>query len=453
MAVTTANIFKAQSDKIAHDLDHRKTINFNISKYDEAVQVGKSRFNDLDSAKNIVSSIKNEVIDHLPDLLEEYETNATINGAEVYWAESSIDLIDMLSEIIEEVQAELVVKSKSMVTEEIELNHHLEAQGIKSVETDLGEFIVQVAGEKPYHIVTPAMHKSKKDIAELFNQHFGTDINLSAEEMTGFVREFLRNKFIKADIGVTGGNFICSNEGAIAVTENEGNAYLSASMPRIHVVIVGIEKVIPSISDLAKMWPVLAAHGTGQQLTVYSNVFFGPKQSEEIDGPERMIVFLLDNKRSEIYGDETLRESLKCIRCGACLNGCPVYKNIGGYTYDATYSGPIGSVLTPHFKDFGDYKHLSFASSLCGKCEEVCPVKIPLTELLIYNRQKSDTNTTVNRILYHTFSSRRKLELFNGNTKNMIKTVFQTKVIGDEKELDDFSEKSFSQQWRKDKRT
>nr|WP_321406730.1 lactate utilization protein B [uncultured Carboxylicivirga sp.] len=448
-----ASIFKRQSAKIASDLKHRKTINFNISKYDVAVQAGKLRFSDFELAKEITADIKNEVINRLPDLLIEFEENAKNNGTEVYWAEDANSLIEQISEVLKIEETKILVKSKSMVSEEVELNEHLEERGIESVETDLGEFIVQVAGEKPYHIVTPAMHKSKTDVAHLFNKHFGTDLNLSAEEMTDFVRHYLRNKFLTADVGITGGNFICAKEGAIAVTENEGNAFLSASMPKTHIVIVGIEKVIPSIDDLTKMWPVLAAHGTGQQLTVYSNVFFGPKKINEKDGPERMIVFLLDNKRSQLYSDPEIRQSLKCIRCGACLNYCPVYKNIGGYTYAATYSGPIGSVISPHFKDFGEYNHLSFASSLCGKCEEVCPVKIPLTKLLLYNRQQASKGSFVNKSMYSVLSDRKKLDLFGGTIKNWMKESFQHKFIGENKDLSDFSSKSFSKQYRKNKKS
>lgn len=444
-----AKIFRKQSDKIACDLQHRKTINFNISKYAAAVSEGILRFSDFSLAKNQASAIKNDVIDRLPDLLVEFENTAIANGVEVYWADSADLLISMISQVLQEEETKMLVKSKSMVTEEVELNDNLTKQGIESVETDLGEFIVQVAGEKPYHIVTPAMHKSKSDVAQLFHKHFNTDINLSPEEMTGFVRAYLRDKFLTADVGITGANFICAKEGAIAVTENEGNAYLSAAMPKTHIVIAGIEKVIPSIDDLALFWPLLAVHGTGQQLTVYSNLFFGPKKENETDGPERMVVFLLDNKRTSIYSNPGVKHSLKCIRCGACLNYCPVYKNIGGYTYNTTYSGPIGSVISPHFKDFGKYNHLSFASSLCGKCEEICPVQIPLTQMLLYNRQKAQKTSVFTQALYTVLSNRKLMDMVGGKIKSWFKNIFQSKAIGDKKSLDDFSEQSFSNQFKK----
>ena len=449
--------FKKEAGKIAPDLQHRRVIKYNMSKYDAAVAAGKLRYANLEQAKTNAASVKRHVLAHLPDLLEEFETNAIRNGTEVYWAEDSKQLIEQLLDILHEDKCSMLVKSKSMVTEEVDLNHQLEAVGIESVETDLGEFIVQVAGEKPYHIVTPAMHKSKQDVAELFNKHFGTDRNLSAEELTSFVRQLLREKFINADVGITGANFLCAREGAVAVTENEGNAFLSASYPKLHVVITGIEKLLPGIDDLALFWPLLAAHGTGQQLTVYSNLFFGPRKSSEADGPERMIIFLLDNKRSDIYNDETVRESLKCIRCGACLNGCPVYKNIGGYTYNATYSGPIGSVLSPYFKGFVDYNHLSFASSLCGKCEEVCPVQIPLTQILLYNRQKAQAcqsfkDNSVNAMLSKFLGSRRQMNFFSGKLKTVMMQLLGQSLIGSKKVLSPFASKTFNAQWKMHKK-
>jgi len=275
------------------------------------------------------------------------------------------------------------------VTEEIHLNTYLESIGVESVETDLGEYIQQLDGEAPYHIVTPAMHKSKEDVAKLFAEKLGTDINMTPEEMTLVARRNLREKYVQAEIGVTGANFILPDIGGIALTENEGNARLSAAFPKTHIVIVGIEKVIPSVTDLGLLWPLLSTYGTGQQVTVYNSIISGPKQAHETDGPEEMYVILLDNGRTNLLANAKSREALYCIRCGACLNACPIYKNIGGHAYETTYSGPIGSVITPHLRGMHDYKHLSFASSLCGNCTAVCPVKINLHELLLENRRES----------------------------------------------------------------
>jgi L-lactate dehydrogenase complex protein LldF len=276
-----------------------------------------------------------------------------------------------------------------MVTEEIHLNKFLEKNNIESVETDLGEYIQQLDGEAPYHIVTPAMHKSKEDVARLFAEKLGTPSTLNPSQLTQVAREKLREKYREAEIGITGANFIIPEIGGVAITENEGNGRLSCAYPKTHIVITGIEKVIPSLADLHIFWPLLATYGTGQKITVYNSIVSGPKQSNEIDGPEEMYVILLDNGRTNILKNAKARESLYCIRCGACLNACPVYKNIGGHTYGTTYSGPIGSVITPHLRDIGEWKHLSYASSLCGNCTEVCAVRINLHELLLLNREEA----------------------------------------------------------------
>ena len=321
--------------------------------------------------------------------LTQFENQITKRGAKVFWAEDSEQALSFIGEICKEKSCKSLVKSKSMATEEIHLNAYLESIGVESVETDLGEYIQQLDGEAPYHIVTPAMHKSKEDVAKLFAEKLGTDINMTPEELTLVARKNLREKYTQAEIGVTGANFIISDIGAIAVTENEGNARLSASWPKTHIVIVGIEKVIPSINDLGLFWPLLSTFGTGQQVTVYNSIISGPKKEDETDGPEEMYVILLDNGRTELLANAKSREALYCIRCGACLNACPVYKNIGGHAYETTYSGPIGSVITPHLRGMHDYKHLSYASSLCGNCTEVCPVKINLHELLLDNRREA----------------------------------------------------------------
>jgi len=353
------------------------------------VPKGKVQFTDLSRVRELAKNRKWEAIEHLDLHLTQFETQITKRGAKVFWAEDSEQALSFIGDLCKEKSCKSIVKSKSMVTEEIHLNSFLESIGVESVETDLGEYIQQLDGEAPYHIVTPAMHKSKEDVAKLFAEKLGTDINMTPEELTLVARKNLREKYTQAEIGVTGANFIISDVGAIAVTENEGNARLSASWPKTHIVIVGIEKLVPSINDLGLFWPLLSTYGTGQQVTVYNSIISGPKKSDETDGPEEMYVILLDNGRTELLANAKSREALYCIRCGACLNACPVYKNIGGHAYETTYSGPIGSVITPHLRGMHDYKHLSYASSLCGNCTEVCPVKINLHELLLENRRES----------------------------------------------------------------
>jgi len=387
-SIYAASFFEKSTAK-ALDKTHYKKINFNIGKYNAVVPKGKEQFTDLNRVKELAKNKRWEAIEHLDIYLNQFEEQITKRGAKVLWAEDSEQALDFIGEICKQKNCKSLVKSKSMVTEEIHLNNYLESVGIESVETDLGEYIQQMDGEAPYHIVTPAMHKSKEDVAKLFNEKLGTDINLTPEQLTLVARKNLREKYVQAEIGVTGANFIIADVGAIAVTENEGNARLSAAWPKTHIVIVGIEKMIPSINDLGLFWPLLATYGTGQQVTVYNSIISGPRQKDETDGPEEMYVILLDNGRTDLLANAKSREALYCIRCGACLNACPIYKNIGGHAYDTTYSGPIGSVITPHLRGMHDYKHLSYASSLCGNCTEVCPVKINLHELLLENRKEA----------------------------------------------------------------
>ena len=384
-----ASSFDTKSSEKAVDLEHRRKLNFNISKYNAVVPKGKAQFPDLTRVRELAKNKKWEAIEHLDLYLTQFEDQITKRGAKVFWAEDSEQALNFIGDLCKEKQCKSVVKSKSMVTEEIHLNDYLTSIGVESVETDLGEYIQQMDGEAPYHIVTPAMHKSKEDVAQLFNKHLGTDISLTPEQLTLVARKNLRDKYVQAEIGITGANFILSDIGGIALTENEGNARLSVAWPKTHVVIVGIEKTIPSMNDLGLFWPLLATYGTGQQITVYNSIITGPRQPGEVDGPEEMYVILLDNGRTDLLSNAKAREALYCIRCGACLNACPVYKNIGGHAYDTTYSGPIGSVITPHLRGMHDYKHLSYASSLCGNCTDVWPVKINIHELLLENRRES----------------------------------------------------------------
>ncbi|MET0299603.1 MAG: lactate utilization protein B, partial [Flavitalea sp.] len=381
-----ASTFKAKSTIKSRDLDHRFKVNFNISKYNNTVPLGKAQFPDPDLARERAKNIKWRAIETLDQQLENFESNLTQRGGKVIWAEDSKQALAAILEICKAKECRTVVKSKSMVTEEIHLNKFLTEHGIESVETDLGEYIQQLDGEPPYHIVTPAMHKSKEDVAKLFYERLHTAPNLSPTELTLVAREKLRSKYPAAEIGVTGANFIVADVGGIAVTENEGNARLSAAFPKTHIVIVGIEKIIPSMTDLGLFWPLLATYGTGQKMTVYNSLITGPRQPGEVDGPDEMYVILLDNGRTNILDNPVSRESLYCIRCGACLNACPIYKNIGGHAYGTTYSGPIGSVITPQLQGQKDWQHLSNASSLCGNCTAVCAVKINLHELLLENR-------------------------------------------------------------------
>lgn len=449
--------FLAKSTIKSEDLEHRRKVNFNIGKYNATVPLGKEQFFDLNLARERAKNLKWRAIESLDQSLESFESSITARGATVIWAETAAQALDEIGKICKQRNCRSVVKSKSMVTEEIHLNKFLESQGIESIETDLGEYIQQLADEPPYHIVTPAMHKSKEDVAKLFAEKLNTPSNLSPEELTGVAREKLRKYYIEAEVGITGANFLIADTGAIAVTENEGNARLSCAFPKTHIVIAGIEKVIPSLTDLALFWPLLATYGTGQKITSYNTIVTGPKQPSENDGPEEMFVILLDNGRTNILANEKGRESLYCIRCGACLNACPVYKNIGGHAYETTYSGPIGSVITPHLRDMGDWKHLSYASSLCGNCTEVCAVKINLHELLLENRNEAvEQGNTVFaeraawKIWKQASLSRKLMNQGNQGIKNwVVNRLFKswTKNRADLK----FAPKTFNQLWKETK--
>ncbi|HIE16310.1 MAG TPA: lactate utilization protein, partial [Bacteroidales bacterium] len=368
---TESKIFLKKAEKVAFDLEHRAKIKYNIGKYDIAVKKGKTIFENLDLARNRAGYIKYKVVNDLEKYLIQFENNFLKNGGKIIWAQTEAEAIKEIYKILKDRNVKSIVKSKSMITEEIELNRALEKKKIDVVETDLGEFIVQQAGQKPYHIVTPAMHLSKEDIASLYHEKFNTPEKLNPTELTNYTRGILREKFVKADAGITGANFLIADMGAIALTENEGNGLMSISFPKLHIAIAGIEKIIPRLEDLDLYWPLLSTHGTGQLLTAYNSIISGPQKPGEKDGPEEMFLILLDNGRTNLLSKERQRQALSCIKCGACLNVCPVYKNIGGHTYNTTYSGPIGAVITPHLKDFTKYSHLSFASSLCGKCTTV----------------------------------------------------------------------------------
>ncbi len=451
--------FTIDASKIAFDERHSRTIKFNISKYDSAVAKGFSRYRDLALAREQAAQIKRDVLAQLDSYLLQFEENITRRGAEVLWAQTADEAIELIQGLITEISAKSIVKSKSMTTEEIELNAAAAEVGCESVETDLGEFIVQVAGERPYHIVTPAMHKSKEDIANLFHEKFGTDIKATPEELTAYVRGILREKFTSAEIGVTGANFLVADTGSVSVTENEGNGLMTMAFPKLHIVIAGIEKMIPKMEQLGLFYPLLAAHGTGQQMTVYNSLVSGPRQANEANGPERMVVILLDNGRTDLYADKESRGVLACIRCGACLNGCPVYKTIGGYTYNSTYSGPIGSVITPFFKGFKEFGHLSTASSLCGKCTEVCPVRIPLTDLLLANRRKMverGLQPTGEKTVMCGFkllaSYRIGFDFAPAWLKNVVLYPLNFFGWGNKRKMPTFAKRSFSQIYRKQKK-
>lgn len=455
MAETTADKFLKESTSKSFDLDHREVIRSNIDKYEAAFEKGQAAFLDLENSKTKANLVKWKAIENLDRYLLDFETNFIARGGKVIWANDAEEARQEILKIIQQNQARSVVKSKSMATEEIELNAFLKSQNIETIESDLGEFIIQLLEQKPYHIVTPAMHLKLEEIAQLFHEKFGTPIQASAEELTMKAREILRERYERVDIGITGANFLLADTGSIAISENEGNARLTTTFPKTHIAVVGIEKILPSIRDLDLFWPLLASHGTGQNLTVYNSILSGPRQNTEYDGPEEMYVILLDNGRTQLLQQKEQRQGLYCIRCGACLNVCPVYQNIGGHTYNSTYQGPIGSLITPHLNGMKEFKHLSYATSLCGKCTEVCPVGIDIQKMLLLNRRdavQQQMTSSIERKGWSLFSwmvgKRKLLDVFGGKFKNVVLRNFFKKSWGEKRELPKLAEKSFSKQWK-----
>ena len=330
--------------------------------------------------------IKDETLLHLDRYLEEFAAQAEAAGAKIHWARDAAEANRIVCGLAHERDARLVVKSKSMATEEIHLNAALEAEGIEALETDLGEYIIQLAGETPSHIIAPAIHKTKGQIAELFTDKLGIEPTNDIEKLTSTARQVLRDKFAAADIGVSGVNFGVAETGTILILENEGNIRLTTSLPKTHIAVMGIEKLIPKFADLEVFLKLLPRSGTGQHLTTYQSLITGTKRRAGDEGPDDLHIILLDNGRSGMLAHPVTRQSLACIRCGACLNACPVYQQIGGHAYGSVYPGPIGAVITPQLMGLTKTAQLPYASSLCGACREVCPVKIDIPELLLHLR-------------------------------------------------------------------
>lgn len=340
-----------------------------------------------DAVRERARTIKDATLAELDQHLERLESSVLARGGQVHWASDAEEARQIVIRLIQERNARHVVKSKSMTTEEIHLNDALEAVGINAVETDFGEYIIQVAGHRPSHIVGPALHLSAQDVAQILSPVAGRELPVDREKLAAFAREKLRSEFARAEVGISGANFAIAETGSIVIISNEGNGRLTTTMPKVHIAIMGMEKVIPKWEHLPYFLKVLARAATGQKLSVYTSIISGPRRAGEVEGPEEFHLVILDNGRSKILGGP-LRESLFCIRCGACLNACPIYRNVGGHAYGGVYSGPIGAVLTPLYDGLAANHHLPHASSLCGACQAACPVKIQIPDMLIQLREK-----------------------------------------------------------------
>jgi L-lactate dehydrogenase complex protein LldF len=348
---------------------------------------------ELEQLRDLGEAIRKHALAHLPTLLVQLETSLTAAGVQVHWAETADEANAIIHRIAQSHRASRVIKGKSMASEEVELNHYLEQRGITCLESDMGEYIVQMAGEKPSHIVMPAIHKTKGDIGELFEKNIpDTVYTEDVDSLIQTGRRALRQAFVDADIGLSGVNFAAADTGTLWLVENEGNGRLSTTVPDVHIAIMGMEKVVAKLEHIVPLANLLTRSATGQAITTYFNLISSPRRPGELDGPREVHLVLLDNGRSQAYADEQLRSTLQCIRCGACMNHCPIYARIGGHAYGTTYPGPIGALISPHLLGLEATADLATASSLCGACGEVCPVRIPIPQLLIRLRTEANRN-------------------------------------------------------------
>ncbi len=384
----TSDRFSDNVRRTLSDSQLQSSLGRAITRFDSHRRQTFAAFPEGEALRDLARDLKASTLARLDHYLLQLSESVEQAGGEVHWAADAAEARQIITGLAKRYDARRVVKSKSMTTEQIGLNQALEEAGVETVETDLGEYIIQLAGETPYHIIAPALHKTKEEVTELFTDKLGSPHLTEIKELTQEARRHLRDRFRRADLGISGVNFAVASTGTVAVVENEGNARLTTSLPRVHVAVMGMEKVIPDLESLAVLLKVLARSATGQKMSSYVSLITGPRRGGEEDGPEACHLVVLDNGRSRLLADPELRESLACIRCGACLNVCPVYRYAGGHSYGWVYSGPIGAVITPTLVGREHASQLPFASSLCGACREVCPVRIDLPRMLLAQRRK-----------------------------------------------------------------
>jgi L-lactate dehydrogenase complex protein LldF len=382
---SAASIAAINDPKLRRALD-RVATGFEVARLDRVAEATPEVWEDW---RQQARDIKEHTIEHLDYYLDLLYTNVTAAGGHLHFAKNADQANEIVAHIAQTRGVKIATKSKSMVSEELGLNPVLEAVGVEVWETDLGEYIIQLAEETPSHLVAPALHKSKEDVAELFSEKLGIPYDEDIYHMAATAREVLRDKFMEADLGISGANFIVAETGTLVIITNEGNGRLTTSAPRIHIGITGMEKVIPSMQDLSIFLRLLPQSATGQRITSYVSMITGPRRSDDEDGPEEFHLVLVDNGRSNMLADPALREALYCIRCGACLNICPIYARVGGHAYGWVYPGPIGAVVTPMLVGLKRAKELPQASSLCGACREVCPIKIDIPRMLLHLRKQT----------------------------------------------------------------
>lgn len=443
-------IFK-QGCEVTFDEEHWQKINYSTGCYEQSFAKGKENYRNLDLEKQRAFTLRNKSLLNLEKLLVDFETHFTENGGKVLWARNADDALTMIFDLICKEKANAITRSNSTVLDEIELNGFLERKNIRVVETEIGRFVLHNAKQKSYHPLSPSIHFSKEENNAVLTEHFKLKPDSSIKQMVNFVRHEVAVESQDVPICVTGANFLLSDSGGVVLTENEGNILKSTSAAKIHIVVAGIAKMIPSIDDLSVLLPLISLHASGQSMAACNTITFGPARSG--NGPEKMYVILLDNNRSTLLSNEKQRKVMSCIHCGACVSVCPVYKNIGGFSYGTKHIGPVGTVMTPLMEGMEEYNHLNAACSLCGKCVEICPVKIPLDDLIIENRHLAITEKTgtskydslLKAMIWHC-KSRKKMDgplfLKKLELKRLLGPLF-----GD-RPMPGFASKSFSQQWR-----
>jgi L-lactate dehydrogenase complex protein LldF len=420
----------------------KATAQFVNARKNAASDLGEEEWERLrDNARRI----KDHTLAHVERYLKQFSTNVERVGGHVYWAASAADANRYIAGIAAARHVRLVVKSKSMVTEEIELNRALAQAGIEAVETDLGEYIIQLANERPSHVIAPAIHKTRRDVASLFSEKLKLDCPDEIEGIAALARRVLRERFASAGIGITGVNFAVAETGTLVLIENEGNIRMTTSLPPVHIAVMGIEKLVPRLTDLEPFMRLLPRSASGQKASSYVSLLTGVKSNDE--GPEELHVVILDNGRTEMLADPHLREALNCIRCGACLNVCPVYQTIGGHAYGSVYTGPIGAVLTLPMAGAGHAADLPFASTLCGACRDACPLKIDIPKMLVHLRRQvveQPKQNKVQRVLFviwaWTMSSVRRYRW----AARVVRFIQHFKTMNP---LPSFSQRSFRQRW------
>ncbi|MDG6895220.1 LutB/LldF family L-lactate oxidation iron-sulfur protein [Volucribacter amazonae] len=387
MSLKTSNTaFKPRIKEEINDQIMRKAVVMAQERIGNNRQVMVDELGHWEEWRDLAKEIRNHVLENLDAYLYQLSEKVTENGGHVYFAETAEEATNYIKQVALAKNAKKIVKSKSMVTEEIGLNHALEAENIQVIESDLGEYILQIAGDKPSHIVVPAIHRDRHQIQQILQQKLGYQGDATPEQMTLFIRQQLRKEFIEADIGISGCNFAVAETGSVCLVTNEGNLRLATSLPKTHIAVMGMERLAPTFKEVDVLITLLARSAVGAKLTSYNTWLTGPRLEGETDGPEEFHLVIVDNGRSKALGSE-FQEVLRCIRCGACLNTCPAYRQIGGHGYGSIYPGPIGSVISPILGGYENFKDLPYACSLCTACNSVCPVKIPLAQLLLKHRQ------------------------------------------------------------------